>query len=1251
MDICSIINHKDKHIGRRIKKWDYYLNFKTNVMKRSKLFVLLLICISQLSFGQNQKFKMEGINSQKITVDQSFTKSTEIFPFDKDVNKIYGLDASANIELNGGKSSVRLILIDNNFNEYLIYESYNLLLEEEASFSIENICEETSILGHVKPYSIQIEIENAQLELKSLSYSTAMEQGKNIATIKKEKKKAQNDEKINKINQNLKKKGKHWVAGSTSVSELSYAERKKLYGQSTFPAGFEYYAGGVISASSTKSTSTEGSTLKSATTPSSPYVDEWDWKDRHGKNWITPVTDQGLCGSCWSFATTGATEAMTNLFYNQLLNLDLSEQDLVSCSGAGDCTSGLPSSALDYIQNTGIIDEVTFPYSASDQPCADKGNNPQETIKISGRVDFGAAAYPKTEDVLKDLLIKRGPLSGGLRDWAHAMVLVGYKVVKEGDLFYYRDLNWSRYWKTVEAGDPLIGTTVWIFKNSWGSLFGDAGYVYVETSMTNFDWTHAIKTPITSTIKNYNIICEDKDGDGYYWWGLGPKPATCTGPDTPDGNDADPTLGPLDDFGHCTIIGGQPVANFTSSSVSVVEGESIQFTDLSENALSRVWTFEGGNPASSTLSSPSVQYNISGIHNVSLTVYNNDKSDTKTITGYIVVEECTPHYCESNGNASYEWIEAVQFGLQIYISGSSGATGYQDLTDDYTFTVDPGSRVVFTLTPNFSVTERVETWKIWIDYNGDKDFDDSGELIYYSPLSPSVLSNATTIPSNLNITTRMRVSMKRSSGASQCEIFASGEVEDYMIQIGSLTNSFPVANFTANKTTVNKTESVTFLDLSTNIPTSWNWVFEGGNPATSSAQNPSVTYNIVGSYKVTLTATNASGTDTKIIENYIQVEEITATYCYSSGNATNEWISSVQMGENLYESGSGGYEDFTSVVFNFEAGKTHPITLMPGFSSRNKFEYWSVWIDFNGDMDFTDAGEQVFTSSKNRASVSGTVTIPDGISIDTRMRVAMGQSAPADCGFIEFGEVEDYSVHIAENTPGDYCEPLAVNSSFDYIQNVVIGNILNNSTIGNNYSLYPDIVSIMPGQEYNVSMTPSSLKTRNFWRIWIDFNGDGDFDDSDETVVVVNNKKRSISSSFVIPAYATGTTRMRIAMKVGKVPTPCGGNFDGEVEDYLLSFEPAASQQKSIFTDNQDIEISQGFKIYPNPVNQILNIQLNSTEPGDFYAIYNLNGEKLVSNQITSTLTTVELTNYSPGIYFIVAVNKGEVFNEKFVKK
>ena len=141
-----------------------------------------------------------------------------------------------------------------------------------------------------------------------------------------------------------------------------------------------------------------------------------------------------------------------------------------------------------------------------------------------------------------------------MSSFGHAMSLIGYKEIVAGDEVYT-----SMYSKIIiPPNDSRIGQTAWLFKNSWGTGWGSQGFGHILLSdISDIDWTHVILTPITSpNHSNANIVCEDRDGDGYYYWGIGPKPATCPcdAPDEPDGDDSDPYLGPMDEFGNCISI-------------------------------------------------------------------------------------------------------------------------------------------------------------------------------------------------------------------------------------------------------------------------------------------------------------------------------------------------------------------------------------------------------------------------------------------------------------------------------------------------------------------------------------------------------------------------------------------------------------------------------------------------------------------------------------------------------------------------
>jgi uncharacterized repeat protein (TIGR02543 family) len=226
----------------------------------------------------------------------------------------------------------------------------------------------------------------------------------------------------------------------------------------------------------------------------------------------------------------------------------------------------------------------------------------------------------------------------------------------------------------------------------------------------------------------------------------------------------------------------------------------------------------------------------------------------------------------------------------------------------------------------------------------------------------------------------------------------------------------PDADFTASPTTVMQGETVTFTDTSAYNPTSWSWTFEGGTPAASTAQNPTVTYNDLGTYEVSLTASNAYGSDTETKTDYIDVVE--KVYCTSSSNDYSyEYIAGVQVGDLNNTSGATGYTDFTYLAASLVQDAAVSVSLTPGFSGSSYMEYWKIWIDYNGDSDFADTGEEVFSGSGS-STVTGSFTVPTNtITGDTRMRVSMQYNAPPPyCGTFTYGEVEDYTVTI--NTTG-----------------------------------------------------------------------------------------------------------------------------------------------------------------------------------------------------------------------------------------
>ncbi|MBI1836366.1 MAG: T9SS type A sorting domain-containing protein [Flavobacteriia bacterium] len=146
-----------------------------------------------------------------------------------------------------------------------------------------------------------------------------------------------------------------------------------------------------------------------------------------------------------------------------------------------------------------------------------------------------------------------------------------------------------------------------------------------------------------------------------------------------------------------------------------------------------------------------------------------------------------------------------------------------------------------------------------------------------------------------------------------------------------------------------------------------------------------------------------------------------ASYCNSSSSNTQyEWISNVNLGTiNNTTASNNGYGNFTSLTTNLAIGSVNSIKLTPGFSGSAYSEYFRVFIDYNKDLDFEDAGELVYTSAATSTAITGTFTVPTAATIGTtRMRVMMKDAAiTGSCEMFTYGEVEDYSVSIQAAAP------------------------------------------------------------------------------------------------------------------------------------------------------------------------------------------------------------------------------------------
>jgi PKD repeat protein len=283
------------------------------------------------------------------------------------------------------------------------------------------------------------------------------------------------------------------------------------------------------------------------------------------------------------------------------------------------------------------------------------------------------------------------------------------------------------------------------------------------------------------------------------------------------------------------VIEGAPEAAFTASDINICEGESITFTDVSiGDPTSRLWTFEGGTPSSSTSMTQAVQYLSGGRYDVSLSVSNAIGTDVETVSNYITVSSRP----------------LADFSFQV-----------------------SGNEVTFN---NGSINASEFDW----------DFDNGQTSTLIDPVI------------TFNEPGSYTVSLLASNGCGNDDISKTVVIESPL-----------EAAFSASEIRVCSGQSVTFSDISTGNPTSRLWTFEGGTPQTSSAENPTVLYQLPGNFDVTLSVSDENGSDSEAALDYIRVIDA----------AIADFNYVINGGEVVFENLSLGASSFT---WSFGDGNT-----------------------------------------------------------------------------------------------------------------------------------------------------------------------------------------------------------------------------------------------------------------------------------------------------------------------------------------
>ncbi len=593
-----------------------------------------------------------------------------------------------------------------------------------------------------------------------------------------------------------------------------------------------------------------------------------------------------------------------------------------------------------------------------------------------------------------------------------------------------------------------------------------------------------------------------------------------------------------------------PVANFTADITTVNKDGSVQFTDASTGSpTSWSWTFTGGTPSTSTAQNPSVTYNTAGTFTVELTATNAEGSDTETKTAFITVID--PPVADFTANST----TITEGGSVQFTDASTGSP----TSWSWTFT---GGTPANSATQNPSITYNTAgVYTVELTATNADGSDTKTKTNYITVLEPPVAdftADITTVNKGGSV---QFTDASSGSPTSWSWTFAGGTpstsaaqnpsvtyntVGTYTVELtatntaGSDTETKtafitvidpPVADFTADNTNINEGDAVQFTDASTGTPTSWSWTFTGGTPATSTAQNPSVTYSTAGTYTVALTATNADGSDTEIKTNYITV----------TGTSTEVELS------------------FT----DFESG-------------------WGIWTDGGGDCKMYSRGTYAWSGS-NAADIQDN----SGVSSSFYMTNGEDVSTP---GYVQI-QIEFYFKAISmDNSNEDFWVEYFDGSSWNTVAD------FDYSIDFDNNVFYVATVNI-----YESDYTfPTDMKIR----FMCDASGNRD-------------------DIYVDDITITASTQIMSGNSIEQLEGAADGDF---------------------FVDADEEEIG----LYPNPATDKIHIVSGGEENAEVF-IYTISGQLVLRQKLVDNNQEIDINNLNKGLHIVVIKTDDEVYTKKLI--